>query len=136
MKMKRLLNSSLRWLSNLRNSRFSAALPPSIVVSGTSFGIQKSGRTVDFQLTDVTEVVFYKHDELTTDLVCCDMTVGSGSDARVWTLHEEMPGFEDLLTLFGQLDGFRKDWRDAVIQPAFAENRTVVFTRKTTGTMP
>jgi hypothetical protein len=36
-------------------------------------------------------------------------------------------GFENLIAAFERLPGFDTDWRDKVIKPAFAENRTIVF---------
>ena len=68
-------------------------------------------------------MTFLKRDELTTDLVCCEI----GSGGKVFWFHEEMPGWDQLMTHVAQLPGFRSDWRDAVILPPFAENRTVAF---------
>jgi hypothetical protein len=39
-------------------------------------------------LTDVTKVTFYKRDELTTDLIRCDVLLGD----EVWSFDEELVG--------------------------------------------
>ena len=36
-------------------------------------------------LSDIDAVVFYRRDEITTDLICCDVAI----QGRVWTFHEE-----------------------------------------------
>lgn len=76
--------------------------------------------------SDIAEIAIYKRDEIVTDLICCDLSM---IDGRVWTFHEEMPGFDDLITAFERQPGFAADWRDAVVRPAFAENCMVVFRR-------
>jgi hypothetical protein len=76
-------------------------------------------------LETIDRVTFYKRDELTTDLICCDIDVVS----QIWRFHEEVPGWELLLRHLAQLPGFRVDWYAAVVQPAFATNETVAFSR-------
>ena len=44
-------------------------------------------------LADIDAVVFYKRDEIITDLICCDVKMAG----RVWTFHEEAKGWEDLI---------------------------------------
>jgi hypothetical protein len=44
-------------------------------------------------LSGIDAVTFYKRDELMSDLICCDVYVGQ----RVWTFHEEIVGWDDLL---------------------------------------
>ena len=36
-------------------------------------------------LASISEVVFYKRDEITTDLICCEVQV----DGQIWFFHEE-----------------------------------------------
>lgn len=76
-------------------------------------------------LPDINLVVFYKRDEITTDLICCDVEVGR----KVWTFHEEADGWDALMLHLGMLPGFRSDWYSAVAQPPFAVNETVAFRR-------
>lgn len=77
-------------------------------------------------LTDVTKVTFYKRDELTTDLICCEVVVAG----QVRTFHEELVGWDLLLGHLEGLPGFRRDWFAAVSQPVYASNETVAFTRQ------
>ena len=67
-------------------------------------------------LPDVRAVVFYKRDEITTDLICCDVEVAG----HVWSFHEEAAGWQDLITHLSALPGFRADWYESVVSPPFA----------------
>jgi hypothetical protein len=80
-------------------------------------------------LEQVSAVVAYKLDELTTDLVCCDIVTGSGDGEQIRTIHEELAGFDDLMAHLEILPGFDRKWREAVILPPFAENRTILYER-------
>jgi hypothetical protein len=76
-------------------------------------------------LAEIERVTFFKRDELTTDLICCDVqAVG-----RDWFFHEEMVGWELLLDRLKGLPGFRTDWFSAISQPAFVSAETVAFQR-------
>lgn len=77
-------------------------------------------------LADVRAVTFYKRDELTTDLICCDVEVAG----HVWTFHEELVGWPDLIAHLLALPGFRADWYEAVASPPFAGSETVAFDRR------
>lgn len=77
-------------------------------------------------LPQVDAVVFYKRDEITTDLICCDVVVRG----QVWTFHEEANGWSDLITHLSALPGFRVDWYEAVVNPQFATRETVAFDRR------
>lgn len=76
-------------------------------------------------LDSIDKVTFYKRDGITTDLICCEVV----TDDRLWTFHEEMPGWDALLAQVSGLPGFRRDWFAAVSQPAFAPCVTVAFVR-------
>ncbi|ATY30857.1 hypothetical protein [Sphingomonas psychrotolerans] len=73
----------------------------------------------------VHSVTFYKIDQITTDLICCDVS----TDAEVWTLHEEMSDWGAFLREIELLPGFRADWFAEVSQPVFAESRFLAFSR-------
>ncbi|MBK5265485.1 MAG: hypothetical protein JJE34_09690 [Alphaproteobacteria bacterium] len=75
------------------------------------------------QLSKIDEVVFYKRDEITTDLICCDVSIGG----KVWFFHEEATGWDTLIDHLGKLPGWRSDWFSSVSQPPFAECRTIAF---------
>jgi hypothetical protein len=76
-------------------------------------------------LTEIGKVTFYKRDEITTDLICCDVMVGD----IVWTFHEELVGWDLLIDHLQRLPSFRGDWFAAVSQPPFAASETVAFSR-------
>jgi len=76
-------------------------------------------------LADIGKVMFHKRDEITSDLICCDVVVGE----KVWTFHEELVGWEMLIEHLQGLPSFRDDWFAAVSQPPFATSETVVFSR-------
>ncbi len=77
-------------------------------------------------LPDVRAVVFYKRDEITTDLICCDVEVAG----HVWSFHEEAAGWPDLIAHLSGLPGFRADWYEAVVSPPFATSETIAFDRR------
>jgi hypothetical protein len=77
-------------------------------------------------LSAIRKVTFYKRDEVTTDLICCDVEVGD----EAWTFHEELVGWSLLVEHLQRLPGFASDWFAAVSQPPFAESKTVAFSRE------
>jgi hypothetical protein len=82
--------------------------------------------TIDqLPLEKIDRVTFYKRDELTTDLISCDLELGG----RTWFFHEEAPGWDMLLRHLQQLPGFIQGWRQSVVQPAFGRCETVAFER-------
>lgn len=80
----------------------------------------------ELPLTAIDRVVFYKRDELTTDLICCDVDVGPTR----WFFHEEMTGWEPLLDHLTKLKEFDGHWFAKVSQPPFASSDVVAFERK------
>ena len=76
-------------------------------------------------LEHICKVTFYKRDEVTTDLICCDVE----DSAQTWTFHEEADGGSELIAYLSDLPDFRQDWFGAVSQPPFAPNMTVAFER-------
>ena len=76
-------------------------------------------------LTDIGKVTFYKHDEITTDLICCEVTI----DDEAWTFNEEMTGWDMLVGYLESLPGFCRDWFAAASQPPFEASETVAFSR-------
>jgi len=89
-----------------------------------------TGKAIDTVTLDkVNAMIAYKLDELTTDLVCCDVVTGHGDGEQTWTIHEELPGFDAVMVHFETLPGFDRKWRDEIISPAFATNRTIIYAR-------
>ncbi len=80
----------------------------------------------ELPLEKIDLVVFYKRDEITTDLICCDVEVAG----QVRTFHEEAAGWTDLIAHLSALPGFRADWFEAVVHPPFATSKTVAFDRR------
>lgn len=87
-------------------------------------------RSWEVSLDGVVSVAVYKVDELTTDLLCCDVEFDAEGDNRIITLHEDMVGFGTLMELFEELPRFRRNWTEIVLRTAFAESRTVLFQRE------
>ena len=76
-------------------------------------------------LSGIDTVTFYKRDELTSDLICCDVSI----EDRVWTFHEEMVGWDDLLNHLTKLPDLHADWFTRVSQPPFEPSATVAYQR-------
>jgi hypothetical protein len=76
-------------------------------------------------LERIDRVTFYKRDELTTDLICCDVEIGG----QLWFFHEEAAGWKTLLRHLEQLPGFKQDWYRSVVHPTFARCETLAFQR-------
>lgn len=76
-------------------------------------------------LTEIEQVTFYKRDEVTTDLICCDIE----ARGKTWVYHEEAEGWDDLLRHLEQLPTFKQDWYETVVHPPFATCETVAFRR-------
>ena len=102
---------------------------PEIITTNNGFAIVTTKGTDAVSLDEVNAIVAYKIDELTTDLVCCDIVTGSGDGQQIRTVHEEIPGFETVMARFAALPGFNKQWRETVILPPFATNRTTIYNR-------
>lgn len=77
-------------------------------------------------LADIAKVTFYKRDEITSDLIRCDV-VAAGS---AWAFNEEDVGRDLLLQHLYKLPDFQTDWYAAVSQPPFATSETVAFSRE------
>ena len=83
-----------------------------------------------FELNQVCRVVVYKRDEMTTDLICCDVEIDTGDVPKTWTSNEEASDWDDWMTSLTQLPGFDHDWFAKVSQPVFASSETIVFQRR------
>ena len=100
---------------------------PEIIVVDNGFAIVRAKATDVVSLDEVADIIAYKIDELTSDLVCCDIVIGSGDGQKIRTIHEDSPGFDGLMAFFETLPGFNPKWHDAVIFPPFATNRTTIY---------
>jgi hypothetical protein len=77
-------------------------------------------------LSEIAKVTFYKRDDITTDLICCDVDLAG----TVWSFNEEQVGWDLLLQHLYKLPHFRTDWYAAVSQPPFATSETLAFRRQ------
>jgi len=80
-------------------------------------------------LSDVKSIVFFKVDQITTDLICCEVIVKTADGQQSFLINEEMPEFDSLINAFEMLPGFDRQWREKVVLPPFAENRTVAYSQ-------
>jgi hypothetical protein len=81
------------------------------------------------ELDNIQQVTFFKRDELTTDLICCEIAVSESNGGQTYFFHEEAEAWSAVIALVEQLPGFDQKWREKVVHPAFAENRTTAFRR-------
>ena len=79
---------------------------PEIVITDNGFTIVATKSTERISLQEISAIIAYKIDEITTDLVCCNIVTGSGNGEHVRTVHEETPGFEALMARFETFPGF------------------------------
>ena len=77
------------------------------------------------RLEAIERVTFYKRDEITTDLIYCNIEIAG----TTWTFHEELEGWEALLLHLRKLPNFRADWFAAVSQPPLSACETIAFKR-------
>jgi hypothetical protein len=85
--------------------------------------------SLPFTMKQIRKVTFYKRDEFTTDLICCDVEGDTSSGAHVWSNHEEAETWNEWIEAFARLPGFAEDWFARVSQPAFAPSVTVAYER-------
>lgn len=75
---------------------------------------------------DVTQIVAYKADLFSVDLICWGFCCGD--DDSIVEVHEEMAGFEELQDRVQSRFGVEpEDWFDQVAFPAFAPNMTTIW---------
>lgn len=79
---------------------------PKIIITDNGFAIVTAKATDAVSFDEVSAIVAYKLDELTTDLVCCDIVTGAGDGKQIRTIHEELPGFDAAMKRFESLPGF------------------------------
>lgn len=77
-------------------------------------------------LTDIAKVTFYKRDEITSDLICCNVAAAGSA----WAFNEEQEGWDMLLQHLYKLPNFQTDWYASVSHPPFATSEIVAFSRQ------
>lgn len=78
-------------------------------------------------LAAINRVTFYKIDEITTDMICCEIATPDG----LWTYHEEREDWGQLIGALEALPNFAKDWSSHVNHPPFAASTFVAYERPT-----
>lgn len=78
---------------------------------------------IEMSDAEIERVAFFKRDELTTDLICCEVIGGRGSIVA----NEEMSGWAELINRLSCLTGFDDAWFAKVSQPAFRACFYVAF---------
>lgn len=108
-------------------SEFPLARQGAISCSTESFAVEIGRRTVLVTgFDEVVRVTVFKRDEVTTDLLCLEIELANGETIEP---NEDVGGFDEWLRRIESLHGVDPDWRGKVIQPPFARNAIVLFTR-------
>jgi hypothetical protein len=81
-------------------------------------------RPVTVKWDDLAEIVAYKRDLLSTDLICVGFRI-CGSD--LIEIDEEMPGFRTLMADVGSRFSLPENWWNNVAFPAFASNMATIW---------
>lgn len=82
---------------------------------------------LQFALNQIREIVFYKRDEITTDLICCEISMSSDRQDQVLFFHEEMPHWQEMIHRVSELPDFDMKWFEKVAHPPFQTQRTVAY---------
>lgn len=83
----------------------------------------------DVALADISVIRFFKRDEITTDLICCEVEVGVDNHIQTWFFHEDVEPWKRLMTRLEGLNGFDKNWMSKVMKPPFETCLYVAFDR-------
>lgn len=105
-----------------------------IIATEGGFAIVEGKNTDEVALGAIVCVQFYKLDEFTTDLICCEITTSSKQGRQVRIVHEEVAGFGAMVSRLETLHGFRRDWRAHVVPTPFASNALVAYRLEDAGT--
>lgn len=79
----------------------------------------------DLPREGIDRVIFYQRDEVASDLICCDITLGDA----VLTFHAGLGGWPRLCDYLATLPGFDAEWWQKVTRTPFARNEIVAFQR-------
>ena len=100
---------------------------PVIVAIEGGFEVIRGNEGRVVRLGDIVTVTAFKADVLIMDLVVLDIATRVDGSSSVTTIHEDMPGFGLARACLERLPGFLPDWWDALLLPAFATNRRLLF---------
>ncbi|HEY3328928.1 MAG TPA: hypothetical protein VGK19_02820 [Capsulimonadaceae bacterium] len=123
------LQPVVAWLTKLIPSKKTAHVFEDCHIVTTRAGFQLVKEKVVLESVawpGIQIIVAHKRDLITTDLVCFEIVLDDGSVIEV---NEEMDGFEKFLTVLERtFASFDRNWPDKVLLPAFAPNRTMIYT--------
>ena len=91
------------------------------------FGESPQPVAAQIPIAEVKKVEFYKINELTTDLICCHVSLVGGKSILI---HEDMDGWDRQIQRLTNLTAFDSDWFAKVSQPPFAPSNHVAFEAK------
>ncbi len=80
-------------------------------------------------LEKIEKVTFFKIDEFTSDLVCCDIVFSDDNGLQIIHLNEDRDDLARVDCYFASVEGYDKNWRENVILPPFEECEYVAFKR-------
>lgn len=83
---------------------------------------------------DIEKVTFYKADEITTDLLWCEIEFRKSDRLETIMLHEDCAKFAEFEEWIEELPSFDADWRAKVVLPPFEKNLTVAYTKAVAAT--
>ncbi len=83
---------------------------------------------LSIEWASIRSITAYKRDLITTDLVC--LQIEFGSEPRYFQISEEWLGFANLTESLASRFAFPADWQETVVQPPFATNDKILFTRQ------
>ena len=79
-----------------------------------------------FSLDAVERVEFFKRDQVTTDLMCCEIAL---RDSRFLEWNEDMSDWPAIIASLEGLPGFDRDWFARVSQPPFEPSCHLAYQR-------
>lgn len=78
------------------------------------------------QWSDITELIAFKSDLMTTDRI--DMHIAYGD--KYFTISEDLPGWYQFINKIDEIfPSIPKNWEADVLKPPFAENKTILYQR-------
>ena len=100
-----------------------------VVLTRDGFGLnQGDSRLGSVRWEEVDKVLAFKRDLLTSDEVCLAFEIGDSD--TVFELNEGVGSFWDLVARVKEVfPDSEQDWEETVVNPAFAENSTVLYER-------
>jgi hypothetical protein len=123
----------MRALKNVINKMSRKPEPEIVRVQTSDDGLEvtwEDGRAEAMKSSEVERVVTYKVDCFTYDMIWLAFEQRCESGAALH-IREETEGFQNLISALARaFPGINVEWYFDVMQPAFAENLTVLFERK------